>query len=667
MTFARRSACLLLGLLLLGTSSRAENSAALDTTVTDLGDVVVSGQANEAPAPDKTRIDAPMIQVQDPGSLADLGGLIPSALVTTNSRGDSHLMIRGAPERHVQIFLDDIPLNLPWDERVDLQTIPITGAGRIEGTRGMTTLLDGPGVLAGSARILPPDPVDPPRRTSAGLAFGQYGLTVADLQHQDRLGAWDMLAAAGWQDRDAWPLPADAQETGGDVRRENSDLNQYSLLLRGSRPVAQAGRLNLLATAWSAEKGVPPELHLGDEARFWRYPVRKRGLLGASVDLPLGKEGLWDVKAAVSADFFAQEIDPRGPDGWDQPLEVGQDYEKNWDRTGYGKVNLNRWLGESAQVTAQAVARYTHHRESVTVGGPVEAYAQWLTSLVVQGEVQPGGHWILQAGLGWDHAATPESGDKTANEPENAPALNLRALRRLGDQARIYVAASRRSRFPSLRELYSGALGRFVPNPDLRPEQQDLYEIGMATDHRAWGLEAAVFLNYLHDGIEKAKWPGSDNQFQRLNRTEIRVPGVELVGHWNAAPNLLVTMQHTVMSARVAEDGVYDRPAEDRPDYLSRIGVNWRRATGPGALLEAVVTGPRWSADVSGASAATGDLRRLPAGVTWNLRLSWRLAGPRSQTEAHLRLDNVFDQLVEYQVGLPAPGRVVSGGISVGY
>ena len=69
-----------------------------------------------------------------------------------------------------------------------------------------------------------------------------------------------MLAAAGWQDRDAWPLPADAQNAAGDVRRENSDLNQYSLLLRGSRPVAQAGRLNLLATGWSAEKGVPPEL-----------------------------------------------------------------------------------------------------------------------------------------------------------------------------------------------------------------------------------------------------------------------------------------------------------------------------------------------------------------------------------------------------------------------
>ena len=92
MTFARRSSCLLLGLLLLGVSARAENSAVLDTTVTDLGDMVVSGQANEAPAPDKTTIDAPVIRVRDPGSLADLSGLIPSARVATNSRGEKGLV-----------------------------------------------------------------------------------------------------------------------------------------------------------------------------------------------------------------------------------------------------------------------------------------------------------------------------------------------------------------------------------------------------------------------------------------------------------------------------------------------------------------------------------------------------------------------------------------------
>jgi len=651
--------------LLLAVPAWAENTAATDTTVSRLGDLVVSGHPDEAPAPDKTVIHAPVIRVNDPGSLSDLGGLIPSARVSTNSRGESNLMIRGAPERQVQTFLDDIPLNLPWDERVDLQTIPIAGAGRIEGTRGLTTLLDGPGVLSGSARILPPEPPDRKRRTRGGLTFGQYGLTLADLLVQERTGSWDLTGAAGWQGWDAWPVPAAAVDSTGETARQNSDLEQFSLLLRGSRPLGRSGRLNLVATGWSAEKGVPPEMNLGDEARFWRYPLRKRGLLGASMQLPLDSDGVWDLDAALSADYFEQEIDPRGPDGWDEPLETGQDYETNKDRTGYGKFRVNRWIGDISQVTFQANVRYANHQESLSIGGPVETYAQWVTALVLQGEVQPADQWVVQAGLGWDHAATPESGDKEGQDPENAPALNLRALRRLGPDSRVYAAASRRSRFPSLRELYSGALGKFVPNGELQPEQQDLYEVGAATDRSSWGLEAAVFLDYLHNGIEKVKVPGPGNQFQRVNRTEIRVPGLETVGYWRAAPDLMVNLQYTLMSARIKDDGQYDEPAEDRPEYLARAGFNWQPGSGPGGLLEAVVTGPRWSADASGASAATGDMAYLSAGVTWNIRLSWRFAGAGHWAEAHLRVENIFDQLVAYQAGLPNPGRLFSAGVNV--
>ena len=117
---------------------------------------MVSGQAAPAVAVDRTVLEAPAIERQDPGSLADLGAVLPSTRVTINSRGDATAMIRGAPERHVQTFLDGIPLNLPWDERVDLETIPALGVGRLEGRRGLTTLLDGPGALAGSVRMLPP-------------------------------------------------------------------------------------------------------------------------------------------------------------------------------------------------------------------------------------------------------------------------------------------------------------------------------------------------------------------------------------------------------------------------------------------------------------------------------------------------------------------------------
>ena len=116
--------CALLGLLAATPAMAAgPEGAPADSLTTVLPAVTVSGEKAELPSPDRTRIDAPRLAVQDPGSLADVAGLIPSARVVTNSRGETPLMIRGAPERHVQVFLDGIPLNLPWDERADLRIL----------------------------------------------------------------------------------------------------------------------------------------------------------------------------------------------------------------------------------------------------------------------------------------------------------------------------------------------------------------------------------------------------------------------------------------------------------------------------------------------------------------------------------------------------------------
>jgi iron complex outermembrane receptor protein len=634
-----------------------------DSTAVLLDDLVVSAEAAAPPVTGRTSIEAPAVALRDPGSLADLGALLPSARVSANSRGESTLMIRGAPERHTQVFLDGIPLNLPWDERVDLETIPITGVGRLEGRRGLPSLLDGPGVLAGSVRILPPSLDGRPRSGRLGLSIGSHSLVRANLTGQKQGRTWNLLGSGSWHSRSSFPLP------GSGDPRFNSDLQQLSVLLRASRKVAGQGRLNLLATIWGSDKGVPPELHLGSDARFWRYPLRNRALVGGSLALPFGG-GHWNLNTMLAGDFHTQEIDPRGPDGWDLPLASGQEYEKDRDRTGHFTAGLTRWLGLHGRLSLQTNLRYTRHGESLTVGGPTENYSQLMGGAVVEGEYYGGSGWLLRAGAGLDGATTPESGDKPGAEGFSAPALNLRLSRELNPHSEVYASASRRSRFPSLRELYSGALGKFVPNPDLRPERQDLLETGFSTRGQSWQLSGAAFLQYLHDGIEKESLPGSDGQFQRVNRTKIRVPGFELSGTWNWTPLLEVFVQHTVLSARVETGSGFDRPAEDRPDYLSRLGVNWQGITGPGAMLEAAVTGARWSADATNQDMG---LTRLPAAVTWNLRISWSWDlkphpdGLPVKLDAFVRANNLFDQAADFQVGLPAPGRVISLGFSLGY
>jgi len=647
-------------LIVVASPLRAQEAPVDSTTVvTTLPDLVVNSEAAAPPASGRLILGPGRIALEDAGSLADLGNLLPSTRVAVNSRGEAVLMIRGAPERHVQTYLDGIPLNLPWDERVDLGSIPVIGNIRLEGRRGLASLLEGPGALAGSVRILATTPGPGPSSATSAV-LGEQGLSILNAAAGGNAGSWLLQGGMSWRHRDAWPLPDDGPE------RFNSDLDQYAFLGRSSRPVGAAGRLNLLAGGWHEEKGVPPELHLGDEARFWRYPRRKRVLTGASLSLPVGTDGAWDLHAMTALDYFEQEIDPRGPDGWDLPREQGQDYEHDIDRTAHAMLGVTRWLADDLRLTLQGNARYTNHRESLTVGGGVLAYSQWLTALVAEGEWVPAAGWTLRCGAGWDHAATPQTGDKPDRADDDAEALNLRLQRDLRSHTQIYAAASRRSRFPSLREMFSGALGKFLPNPDLHPERQDLLETGLTAKGRRWNLATAFFLQNLHGGIEKEKLADGSGRFMRVNRTRIRVPGWEIIAAANPSSALTLSLQHTIMWARVQEDGAFTGHAEDRPDFLSLASIRWQRPRqGPDALVETRITGPRWSADASGASDATGGLKRLPAGVTWNLRLGYRWLTVGRSVEAHLRVDNIFDRNVPYQVGLPAPGRIFAGGLSL--
>lgn len=655
------------GVLLLGAAiPAAAASSSLPHAATDsstqhvvLPDLVVSSESAAPPAAGRTLLDSERLTLEDAGTVADLGSLFPSTRVSVNSRGETVMMIRGAPERNVQTFLDGIPLNLPWDERVDLGTVPVTGGMRLEVRRGLASLLEGPGALAGSVRILPAE--SGIGRTTQTLAvLGQNGLTRLNSSGGDDLGAWRVQGGLSWDNRDSWTLPRSGSE------RFNSDRDQYAFLARAGRPLAGTGRLNLLLTRWHEVKGVPPELHLGDEARFWRYPLRERTLGGMSLRLPLSADGNWDLSAMLAADSFEQEIDPRGPDDWGSPLSEGDDYELDKDWTRHAMLGVTHWAGDRLRLTLQGNLRATRHRETLVVGEDWLTYTQLLSGVVLSSQWQFAPDWTARAGAGWDRASTPQTGDKPDRSPTSAEAVNLRLEKRLTNDMGVYATASRRSRFPSLRELFSGALGKFVRNPDLRPERQDLLETGLTARGRTWDLASAIFLQDTEGGIEKEKLTDGSGRFMRVNRTDIRVPGWEITGSLRPRNELVLALQHTIMWARVrAGDGSFTGHAEDRPDHISLASVRWNPPAGFNALVEARLTGSRWSADASGESAATGDLKHLPAAAGWNLRLGWRWQRDGRSVEAHLRVENLFDAGILAQTGLPEPGRLLMGGLSL--
>jgi iron complex outermembrane receptor protein len=616
----------------------------------------------------EVRLGEQAVEVIDGRTIVDLAPLLPSTKAGINSRGEALFMVRGASERHTPVFLEGIPLTVPWDERADLSMIPTDAIAEVSAQRGVHSALDGANALAGSVQLVPLEQMADGQTARLTAEVGEGNHFETHLTNTRKRGEWNALAALAHRQWSAWLVPDDVNAPRHQPARRsrtNSDLAQTAFTFRVGRDWRSGSHVSLVLLAADGTKGVPPETHLSaDEARFWRYPQHRRLVLGVTGGAFLDAGQRWNLQASASADFFRQEIQPFDDAAYNSPsLTPGIGYEMDRDRTGTIKMQLSHRVGPATRVTGKGTARYANHRESLLYRGEELGYAQWILSTVAEVAHQFHSSCLATAGAGFESAVTPETGDKPRRGPTSAPVLVLRVEKRWSQILETYATASRRSRFPSLRELYSGALGKFIPNPNLDPEDQELYEVGALADWAGGEIGVSAFAGYLHDGIEKVSRGGGKSQ--RVNVHEVRTLGLETICSWRPLAYVCVQASHTILHSRRRDERGYVDPAEDRPDYESACSAGWEPPSGFGMRLEAMTLGPRHSLDTTD---PVDGLRRLPAQGTWSLRLCWRWPKPAGWTrnaELFLRVNNLADQTVESQTGLPEPGRMLLAGVKL--
>ncbi len=628
---------------------------------------VIGTTATSTVDPTAVTLDAIALAARDVRTAADLAPTLPATRIVLNSRGERQFMVRGASERHLRLWLDGIPLTLPWDERADASLVPLDAIGEVRGVRGVGSVLEGPNALAGTIELRPLSLGQDGQRTRVGGQLGEVAMRDVRLLHQRRQGAWEVLAAGSWRRQDGYPVPGDytAPSNQSPSRtRLNSDAEEAALLVRVQHHGADGATWHVTLLGTDAEKGVPPETHLGGDARFWRYPALQRGVVGAGLHTPLGDDGRWRLALDGSVDLFHGEIRDYADSTYTTPLLLpGVDHEIDDDRTGFLRGRVTRELSDRHALSVQASSRYTRHRESLVINGPRLDYAQVLSEVAAEASLRPWSGWHVQLGAGYDLATTPESGDKPARDATGAAAVFARCECELARGVHAHASYARRSRFPALRELYSGALGRFIPNPELAPEVQDLWDVGVVTRRGAGELSLTGFASFLDGGIERVGLGDGTNRFRRVNLDEIRTLGVELVGAWRPHRQWELGAHHAILDARRRVDGAYVPGVEDRPNFLSYATVDWKGPAAMRVTLTTALLGPRQSAD----PADTQDgLRRLPTQGTLGVRVARAFSGGGLFTrgEVHLRVDNLLDAEVDAQMGLPLAGRTVSGGFT---
>lgn len=140
---------------------------------------------------------------------------------------------------------------------------------------------------------------------------------------------------------------------------------------------------------------------------------------------------------------------------------------------------LNHRLGPTRLRWAGLIAESGHAQvDSAVPGppGPLLEYRQRLISGGVEADLPLWRGARLTAGGAYDRSETPLTGDKPPQGAQDASGRSAAFIQSVTDDLALTLTAGRRTRFATLRELYGEALGRFLLNPGLRPEQAFLLD-----------------------------------------------------------------------------------------------------------------------------------------------------------------------------------------------
>lgn len=458
--------------------------------------------------------------------------LLPGVtLSNVGARNESMVYVRGFDLRQVPVFIDGIPVYVPYDGYVDLGRFTTFDLAEINVSKGFSSVTYGPNTLGGAINLVS-------RRPQKKLEFdGRAGLLSGqghrlNLNIGSNLGKFYLQGSASQLKQQTFPLSADfvpqTQEDGGN--RENAYRNdrKYSVKV-GFTPNA-TDEYTLSYINQQGTKGTPP--YVGSDsrqvARFWQWPYwNKESLYFISRTAITTNSYL---KVRLFYDKFKNLLSAFDNNTYTTQTR-GSSFNSYYnDDTQGGSLEYGNRITASHNLKASVHYKQDRHREN-NAGEPVRTFIDQTLSIGVEDVWALSTKMSLVPGLSYNsrqslRAENYESATKTISSfpGNNSDALNAQVglFYNLAKQRQLSLTVAKKTRFATVKDRYSYRMGAAIPNPDLKAESA-LHLEAAYTDQlsRYVSLQASAFYSRLTDAIQQVNnvQPGI-YQFQNTGQAE---------------------------------------------------------------------------------------------------------------------------------------------------
>lgn len=584
-----------------------------------------------------------------PDSLNLVPGVSIQRIGPRNERG---VFIRGFDVRQVPLYIDGIPVYVPYDGYVDMDRFLTYDVGEMQVSKGFGSPLYGPNALGGAINLISKAPTKP-LNLDLGTGYGS-GRQVDGFAN---LGVrWRNYWAQGgfaWLSSDTFPLsgnfhPVPLQPAGD---RNNAWQTDYKGRLRLGWTPNSRDQYTFTYANQRGQKGNPP--YAGADtavrARFWQWPYWDKESFYF-----VGNKGLGEftyLRARLYYDKFDNLIKAYDNDCY-CTQQLPSAFTSPYDDDTYGtSLEFGTRAGGRQTVKSSFYFKDDTHREG-NLGEPMRSFRDQSFSFGFEDTVRIARNTSAILGFSADrlqvlNAENLSGGIISPFPKRDVWAYNPQAglFYGWGESTKLHFTFARKTRLPTMKDRYSYRLGQAIPNPDLLEERTNNLEVGAT---RLLGRRTFVELNLFRSDVSNStqRFFVQPNVYQLRNLGEARYLGGEVGVRASATKSLQISTNYTYLSRRnqtMPSVIMLDTP---RHKVYSTATYAWReRFT---ALAHLLYEGGRWNANDG------GRVLRAPSFAMMGLGGSVRV---HRQAELQAGINNLFDRDYFLVQGYPETGR----------
>lgn len=533
------------------------NSSKTDSLIFQLGEVSVSanhkdditGRITKKEMENQNRIEVSR-------SLNMLSGV---ALTGSGQRNESMVSIRGFDLRAVPVYMDGIPVYVPYDGYVDLARFTTFDLSAIDVSKGFSSMLYGPNALGGAINLISIKPIKKFEYNGSMGIINTDGYR-GNINIGSNLGKFYLQGGYSYLHRNSYRMSGaykpHAHEDGGD--RDNSYRTDKKITFKVGWTPNKKQEYVLGYINQQGEKGTP--VYAGDDQqnplyskpRYWQWPEWNKETYYFLSNTKLNEKNYF--KSRIYYDRFKNTINSYDDSTYTTQTKPYAFQSRYNDFSYGGSIEYGTTIIPKNDIKFTAQFKEDIHREN-NLNEPVRRFEDNTIYLSVEDVYTINNKIVLIPGASYNvrknikaqgyNSQTETIFDFAKADISAAFNAQLGVFYYFKVNHKVSATASQKTRFATIKDRYSYKMGTAIPNPDLKPETSNNYELTYTGSFsKKLVLQSSFFYSHITDAILSVSnvQPGK-SQMQNTGKAEFM--GVELCAKYDISKNLVLSTNYT--------------------------------------------------------------------------------------------------------------------------